>query len=186
MEKDSFRQEVIEKKASMHFNEIVKKSENIQNQLFALPAYKEADGIFCYVSFNQEVRTFEIINRALAEGKRIYVPRIDKGIMKFIEIKSLSDLRPGFFGILEPELKEEVIPKLRNLVLVPGLAFDKTGRRIGYGKGFYDKYFHTYGVDRFNKVALSFEFQMYEELPGFHNDVNMNMILTEQGTYYII
>lgn len=185
MEKDFFRQEVIEKKASMDFHEITKKSDMIQNQLFDLPAYKEADSIFCYVSFNQEVRTFEIITHALEEGKRIYVPRIDQGYMKFIEITSLSELRTGYYGILEPELNVEVIPRHRNLIIVPGLAFDKAGRRIGYGKGFYDKYFRAYGVDKFNKVALCFEFQMYEELPVFHNDVNVNTILTEQGVYHV-
>jgi len=185
MDKESIRREIKQKKESLNPQEIKQMSEKIKNDLLALPVYKNAETIFCYVSFNQEVRTSDIIAQALLDRKKVYVPKIEHGNMKFIEIMSLSDLAPGFFGILEPESKEEIIPGLNNLVIVPGLGFDKAGRRIGYGKGFYDRYFNLYGEDRFIKVALAYDFQVYENIPEFPGDVNMNMILTEKKAYSI-
>lgn len=185
MNKEAIRQEMKQKKESLTSAEIALKSEKITNDLFALSYYQKAKALFCYVSFNQEVRTFDIIKHALKEGKEVYVPKIIKGNMIFIRIMSLSDLEPGFFGILEPKKEEEIIPGSKNLVIVPGLAFDKAGRRIGYGKGFYDRYFQTYGSDKFIKIALTYDFQVVEELEEFPDDVKMDMILTEQGAYSI-
>lgn len=183
MVKEFIRQEMKQKKEVLTSDEISQKSDSIQRFLYELPLYKDAEAIFCYVSFNEEVRTADIITKALLDGKKVYVPKIVKGNMKFIEIMSLSDLVPGFFGILEPKSSEEVVPSHHNFVIVPGLAFDKAGRRIGYGKGFYDRYFEMYGEDRFIKVALAYEFQIYEELQECPEDVKMDMILTENRTY---
>lgn len=183
MNKESIRQEMKQRKELLTSDEIFQKSEVIQKLLYELPIYTEAEAVFCYVSFNQEVRTQNIITQALKDEKKVYVPKIIQGSMRFIEIMSLADLIPGFFGILEPKLDDEVLPGINNLVIVPGLAFDKAGRRIGYGKGFYDRYFNLYGMDKFMKVALSYDFQIYDELPEFPDDVKMNMILTENEVY---
>lgn len=185
MDKEVIRQEIKQRKELLSSHEITQKSDRIQSLLFNLPFYQEAEAIFCYVSFNQEVSTTEIITKALLDGKRVYVPKILQGNMKFIEIMSLSDLVPGFFGILEPKGDKEVIPASYNFVIVPGLAFDQEGRRIGYGKGFYDRYFNLYGEERFLKVALAYDFQVYAQLQDFPKDVKMNMILTDNEEYHI-
>ncbi|MDF2800896.1 MAG: 5-formyltetrahydrofolate cyclo-ligase family [Anaerocolumna sp.] len=185
MDKESIRQEIKQRKEALTAEEIIHKSKEIQRYLHELPLYQRAEAIYCYVSFNQEVRTEDIITQALMDGKIVYVPKIIQGCLKFIEIMSLADLTPGFFGILEPKFNDEILPSISNLVIVPGLAFDKEGRRIGYGKGFYDRFFNLYGVDKFIKVALGYEFQIYEELPEFPSDVKVNMILTENGAYSI-
>lgn len=183
MNKEQIRQEIKVKKAKLSSIEILEKSERIQKRLFELPAYHDACAIFCYVAFNQEVRTKEIISDALERGKRVYVPKVLEGVMKFIEITALSELSPGFFGILEPEITTEIIPSDNNFVIVPGLAFDKKGRRIGYGKGYYDKYFHKYGVDKFMKVVLTYDFQVFDTLPESDQDVRVDWIITENNTY---
>jgi 5-formyltetrahydrofolate cyclo-ligase len=185
MDKESIRHKIKEKKELLSSQEIERKSEKIINSLMSLSVYKNAEIIFCYVAFNQEVRTARLITQALLDGKKIYVPKIEEGKMIAIELNSLSDLEPGFFGILEPKSKAQMECKPNTLVIVPGLAFDKAGRRIGYGKGFYDKYFNLYGEDLFIKVALGYEFQIHEMLPESFGDVKMNMILTEKGTYSI-
>lgn len=185
MEKEFIRQEMKQKKEVLTSDEISQKSDSIQRFLYELPLYKDAEAIFCYVSFNEEVRTADIITKALLDGKKVYVPKIVKGNMKFIEIMSLSDLVPGFFGILEPKGDKEVIPASYNFVIVPGLAFDQEGRRIGYGKGFYDRYFNLYGEERFLKVALAYDFQVYAQLQDFPKDVKLNMILTDNEEYHI-
>lgn len=116
----------------------------IENRLFALPEYRRADILFTYVSKAIEVDTFGIIRRALADGKAVAVPRCVPGTfeMEFYYIRSPQELEKGAFGVLEPipESSRKVEKETGGLCVVPGLAFDSNGFRLGYGKGYYDRF----------------------------------------------
>ncbi|MDD5454732.1 MAG: 5-formyltetrahydrofolate cyclo-ligase [Candidatus Ratteibacteria bacterium] len=160
------------------------KSKNIQSRLRSLEEYKNSSFIMFYLSTEKEVSTFEAIETALSENKKVAVPLILKSqnIMLPCEIKSLKDLEPGPFGILQP-IKEKIktIPiKLIDLIVVPGLAFDKNGNRVGRGKGFYDKFLKSIPLT-IPKIALAFSCQIVERIPTTQNDIAVDKIVTEGG-----
>ena len=155
--------------------------DTISNQLFQTSAYIQCKQLFCYVSFNQEVITTTIIKMALSQKKNVAVPKIIGDEMKFYFINSLEDLKPGILGILEPITLEEAIPRMdeRNLVVVPGLAFDLNRNRIGYGKGYYDGYFLKYEGIPMKKIALAYDFQVLDILPVEDHDKQIDQIITQ-------
>ncbi|MBQ6708443.1 MAG: 5-formyltetrahydrofolate cyclo-ligase [Clostridia bacterium] len=120
----------------------------IANKLLNMWIYREAETLFLYVSKDIEVDTFFIISESLKRGKRVAVPRCVEGTrnMDFYLINSLDDLEEGSFGVLEP--KTQVCEKLtdfsKGLCIVPALAFDKLGYRLGYGKGYYDRFLSNF------------------------------------------
>lgn len=124
--------------------------------------YKKATKIFIFVSREDEVNTIDIINHALNHNKIICVPKVISKLqgMEVLEIKSLMDLEPGKFGILEPKLGNTIIKgETIDLVLLPGLAFDKEGGRLGYGGGFYDRYL-TKITSNTPKIGIGYDFQI--------------------------
>ena len=128
----------------------VKKSRDraILEKILSLPAYKSSSLLLTYVSTEIEVDTIGLINRALADGKTVAVPKCDdsKGNMTFYEIHSLNDLEPGYFSVLEPV--PERCRAIKNFhgafCIVPALAYDRFGYRLGYGKGYYDRFLSAY------------------------------------------
>lgn len=106
-----------------------------------IEGFKSAEVIFCYVSFGSEIETSLLINELLAAGKTVAVPRCDdlSGNMSAVVIDSLSELKPGSFGIPEPQ-GAQLDKGLIDAVIVPGASFDKSGYRLGYGKGYYDRF----------------------------------------------
>lgn len=145
-------------------NENLRLSEKIAESLFNIPEYAKAENILVYVSFGSEVNTIPIIQKALEQGKNVGVPRIDDKNMNFYQIGSLEELKPGFYGIPEPDGTHTKTFKPENaLVLLPGLVFDKKMSRIGYGGGYYDKYLSQSFAKKYLKLALTFEFQVLNE-----------------------
>ena len=123
---------------------IVKKEEmdnKILDKFYKSEYYRKSKKIFIYVSFDSEINTKAIINKALMDNKKIYVPRTEFKTrrMDAVEITSLDSLVESEYGILEPSIKESCInPNELDLIVVPGVAFDRQGGRMGYGAGFYD------------------------------------------------
>ena len=147
--------------------------------------FKEAQTVFVYASYKSEADKFLIIQKALQSGKCVAAPKVDGEEMFFYEIKSLEDLFPGYQGILEPkkEDKEPVIPADSDIMLVPGAVFDLAGGRIGYGKGYYDRYWNrlvsTYKTYPY-LIGLAFNCQISSEmLPLEEHDKKIDCILTE-------
>jgi 5-formyltetrahydrofolate cyclo-ligase len=131
-----------------------------------------------YASFQSEVETHHMIRRALAEGKRVVLPKVKGKELELIEIKSFDkDVLPGAWGIPEPERGMPAELKDISLIVVPGAAFDEKGNRIGYGAGFYDKLLPLY---KGRTVALAFELQIAPEVPADAHDIPMHMIVTEK------
>ncbi len=165
--------------------------ERIFHQLVETEWYLECKRIFTYVSFQSEVDTVRIIKQALMDGKQVYIPRVEAHGMEFYEIKGLEGLERSAYGILEPAKGQEnrftgkAFQKVRkeNLMLLPGLAFDPSGNRIGYGAGYYDKYLLLYGEDTFNKIALAYDFQVMDGIPAEEFDIRADAIITPVKLY---
>ena len=154
----------------------------ILEALLASPLWREADTVFCYVSVGWELSTREILRAALDAGKRLAVPRcLPGGVMRAHEVRDLSRLRPGALRIPEPGEDAPVIPpeELR-LALVPALAFDRAGYRIGMGGGYYDRCLPTLCCPR---VGLCYASFLLPALPREACDVPVDLILTEEGEY---
>ncbi|MDR3182103.1 MAG: 5-formyltetrahydrofolate cyclo-ligase [Planctomycetaceae bacterium] len=140
-------------------------------------------GLMIYVSFRNEV-VIEI-DAMLRQCRFLAVPLIQNGEIVPVRIESADDLTAGTFGILEPKMPPQPVP-LENIdvILVPGLAFDRYGKRLGRGKGFYDRFLKTLKPSTF-KIAPAFECQMFDMVPTDANDVPLDAVVTERKAYFI-
>ena len=185
--KKALKDAIFGKRKSLSKMEVEEKSTAIREKLFSLNEFKDAKNIMFYVSFNNEVNTIETI-KELSKNKKenkknIIVPYVEKNnpILQLSEIKDFSDLEPKTFGILEPKknkIKNFDIDRL-DLVIVPGIAFDKNGHRIGYGYGYYDRLLGKLG-DKATKTGLCYEFQLIDKIPEEKHDIPMDIIITEK------
>ena len=149
----------------------------------SLAGFSSAEVVCTYVNFRDEVETVELIDALLLEGRRVVVPIHEHGASQpllFAEIRSRSEMVPNHFGILQPprEAARLVPTAAIPLFLVPGLAFDPAGRRLGYGLGFYDRAFADAAAGAL-KVGLAFELQILESVPADPHDVPMDVVVTE-------
>lgn len=151
----------------------------ILNQLSSLPEYKACGTLYCYCSVQNEIDTRMIISRALDDGKTVALPvPLPDGRMLFRAVRSPNELRPGVFGIPEPDgTCPEPVPKNGDLCVTPGLCFDKRLFRLGLGRGYYDRWLKTNPVV---KLGLCREKLMLDALPAEPFDVSMDIIVTER------
>ncbi len=157
-----------------------KKSRRIKKRLFSLKEFKEAHTILFYYSKGSEVKTKEMMEEALRKGKRVLLPRVRRREIYLGEIKELEkDVEKGSFGILEPkEASKKATPKGIDLVILPGIAFDLKGRRVGYGLGYYDRFLKRL-PKKVSLVALAYDFQIVNSLPGKRHDRRVGKVITE-------
>ena len=143
--------------------------------------YADCDSVFIYVSMKNEVPTTDIINRALKDGKTVAVPvSLKDRKMFFVKIESLDNLVKNSLGVYEPVcgIDKEIIPSEKTLLVVPGVAFDIYGGRMGYGGGYYDTYIEKYKVE--NRTTLAFDIQIKDRVPRESHDKLMKKIITEK------
>lgn len=178
-EKQSLRRVSNQKRDAMKESDHKEKSELIAARIMKLPEWSELDYIYTYVSMGNEPYTLGLINAALSEGKNVCVPRIFGKEMRFIKISSLNELEPGTWGIQEPP-DGGVYETTPGLVIVPGVVFGEDFVRVGYGAGYYDRFFegHVTG-DGWFLTAIGYEFQVYPTLPAEDFDVYMDALVTE-------
>ena len=175
MDKKELRRTIRERKRAMTEEEIVSRSEKL-GQLFAQSeAYKAAKTIYGYLPYNQEVRTVPMLEQALKDGKRVAVPKVYGDEMKFLYLDDLTQVEKGYAGIPDPIADGTVADDDTALVLMPGLAFDPAGHRIGYGGGFYDKFLAA--EPNHPTLALCYEFQMLPELHTEEHDIPVDTVL---------
>lgn len=155
--------------------------------LFSSSPWKDSSGIAVFVSIKNEFPTAAIIERAWQEGKAVSAPRIvdrQRREMVFLSMKSWSDLIPGSLGIPEPSCGTPIQFSPKDLMLLPGLAFDKSGWRIGYGGGFYDHFLTTLAVEP-RLIGLCFSEQIIDDVPHDSFDVPVDGICSDAGLEWI-
>lgn len=181
-EKNLIRKQMKQLREDMTRTERFEKSIRIFEQLITVPEFKRADRIYTYVSMDNEIDTIMLIDYSLSLEKRVFVPRVSGKNMEFYEISDISELSPGYMGIYEPDINgKEPDYSRTGFMCMPGLAFDKSYNRIGYGGGFYDRYLSV--ENKLYKAALAYEAQLLESIPAQDGDVRPDMIVTEESIY---
>lgn len=153
-------------------------SDRIQSRILKLEKYKKAKSIFVYVNMEKEPQTVPIIEQAIKDGKKVYVPKcISKSEMLAIHIQSVSQLKPGSYGILEPEdLHDTGKAEEMDLILVPCLSASLDGRRLGHGAGYYDRFLREYHGDM---ICLCYKKMLSDEIPVDDLDIRMPSVITD-------
>lgn len=185
-EKKQVRREILEVREKMDIEEKTNYDKIIIDKFLRSSYYKKSTNIFIYISYGSEIDTKYIIERAIKEGKNIYVPRTEFStrLMNAVKIENFDNLIKSKYGALEPKEGEPFIdPNDLDLIVVPGVAFDKNGGRLGYGAGFYDRYFKRINDDnksRITKLVLAYDFQLIDKIPTDKEDVLIDLVVTEK------
>ena len=175
MDKKELRSRIRAQKRAMTEADIVEKSEKLGALFAASDLYKQASTIYGYLPYNQEVRTVPMLEQAIRDGKRVAVPKVLGDDMVFIYMDDLSAVEKGYAGIPEPVANHPVADDPNALVLMPGLAFDPQGHRIGYGGGFYDRFLAA--EPNHPTLALCYDFQMLDHLETESFDIPVDCVL---------
>lgn len=182
-EKNILRRDILKRRNEINDKDKKDRNFKILNILTQLKEVKDSDSFCTYVSKINEVDTIFLIEHLLVMNKNVYVPKSEpnSSIMKFYKINSLSELSLGAFSVLEPNsLQEEYIEYGKyDVCIVPALSFDKRGFRLGYGKGYYDRFLKDFkGI----KIGFCYEEFVTEILPKYETDISVDMIITENET----
>jgi len=180
--KSELRNEFKKKRSSLKNKE--ETSLEICNIFLNSDTYKNVDIILCYSSVNDEVNTDLIIRKSLNDGKITALPRCinSNGLMKYFVINSVGDVKKGMFGISEPDINcRELIDFNNSVCIVPALSFDKNGYRLGYGKGFYDRFLENYS---FISVGLCYNDLIVSNLPKNKFDRKVDAVISENGIFF--
>ena len=176
MNKKEIRAYIREKKRAMTERQILSASARLGEQFRACELYKNAKTIYGYLPYNQEVRPVPMLEQAIRDGKAVAVPKCYGEEMRFLYITDfVNEVAPGYANIPEPIADEPVADDKTALVLMPGLAFDPQGHRIGYGGGFYDRFLSA--EPDHPTLALCYGFQMVEHLEPEEFDIPVDMVL---------
>lgn len=175
MNKQELRKSIREQKRAMTLEEINARSAELGKLFIASEAYQNAETIYGYLPYNQEVRTVPILEQAIRDGKRVAVPKVYGDDMKFLYLEDFSRVEKGYSGIPEPVDDGPVADDETALVLMPGLAFDPQGHRIGYGGGFYDRFLAK--EPNHPTLALCYAFQILPELETEEFDIPVDTVI---------
>jgi len=184
MEKNKIRYEYLMLRNKIEISARYSYSNSILEKIKSLKQYEQAKIVMLYLSYGSEVVTDLMIKEFLLDGKEVAVPIIltpGDGIMQAIKINSLEECSANkVYGIRQPEFDENLIVDKKDvdLILVPGIVFDKKGYRIGYGKGYYDRWLE--GTDIEKRIGLAYEVQIVSELPKGKYDLPVGKLITEK------
>ncbi len=192
-EKEALRRKMKQIRDAIPEESRSEQNKTITNIILNTALYESAAFILTYVSFGSEVDTTALIQHAIRDGKKVYVPKVlSNGVMDFFQCDDLSRLQPGAMGIPEPEADPcALFPYTTHIsldsaencmILVPGLAFDKKLGRLGFGGGFYDRY-----LSHFRKkmaIGMAFNEQMIDEVPMGQEDVPVDLVVTPERAYF--
>lgn len=152
----------------------------IQSALTALPEYAAARSVALYTAFRSEVPTTGLLRQALSVGKEVLLPAVVGHGLVFRRIRCETDLLPGRYGILEPDGScPQQEPDSIDLFVIPGVAFDLSGHRVGYGRGYYDRALHRYESGG-KLIGVCYDFQLVDVIAGEPHDVIMDRVITER------
>lgn len=183
-EKQQLRRDILGRRRSLSTAEIAVRSQKIAEHFCAWPIYQTSKTVMLYLAMPDEAQADLLISDALKQGKRVCVPLLGAkyGEMSAVEIMSLDDLAVGKFGLRAPDPNKAKIinPSLIDLVVVPAVAFDRKGNRIGMGAGYYDRFLAQVRVNTV-LLGLAFSCQLADNLPSEEHDIRMHWLLTETG-----
>ncbi len=182
-EKVKIRSKALKSRESLDQKTRAEKDRKIAENLESLSAFKNAHHILFYYSVRDEADTRKLIDKYLS-AKQLYLPVIrGKSHLQAVPVKRPLRLKKGYEGVPEPvdEDPNSVYDDAVELIIVPGVAFDKKGERIGMGKGYYDRYLAEYGSSL--KVALAYEEQVLDYVPKDIDDESIDLIVTDQNLY---
>ena len=182
--KNELRKRILKIRNNMSKEDVEKNSRAITDRITSLDIYKQSKVVFIYMDFKNEVMTSNLIRHMLSEKKRVVIPYTDtiNTVLIPSEITREADLKLNPFGYYEPKNISPVNIEEIELVIVPGVVFDKNLNRIGFGKGYYDKILNKLKPSA-KKLAVAHEFQVLEIIPAEEHDVKMDMIITEKNIY---
>jgi 5-formyltetrahydrofolate cyclo-ligase len=181
MKKD-IRSTILKKRSSLPLSEVLEKSKRIKEEIFHMDEFKAAKTILFYVSYDNEVNTHEMIKESIGLKKQVIIPKTDMNNRTIIcsLLTRWDDLLPGAYNILEPrqECVNEISLESIDLMIIPGVAFDCHGNRVGHGMGYYDRLLQKKMKAYF--IGLAFELQIVESISPESHDVKVEKIVTEE------
>lgn len=175
MDKKELRRYIREKKQAMTDRQILDASARLAEKFFESDLYRQAKTVYGYLPYNQEVRTVPMLEQAIRDGKQVAVPKVYGDDMRFILMDDMSAVAPGYAGIPEPVADGPVADDKTALVLMPGLAFDPEGHRVGYGGGFYDRFLEN--EPDHPTLALCYDFQMLPKIETEEHDIPVDCVI---------
>ncbi len=184
--KNEYRAKAKQYRASLSQEQKEELDKKISRNLLSLDKLRDAETVLCYMSTPAEVDTLSVISNMLQKNKGVAVPRCidDSRNMEFYSITSLSQTEKRTFGVYEPN--PQMCDKLRDfrnsVCILPGLGFDREGYRLGYGKGYYDRFLSSYGG---LKIGLCYEKCLFNELPRGFFDISADIVITENDIIYV-
>lgn len=183
LNKKNIREEIIDKRNNLILDIKQNYDSLIFEEIINSEIYKKSKKIFTYISFGSEVDTIKLINYSFSNNKEVYVPKINKQTKDMIALKihNFNNMSVDKWGIIEPKSVDKTnIGTDFDLIIMPGIAFDKQGNRIGYGGGYYDKYISKLN-NASNLLALAYDFQIIQDIESESHDIKVDFILTNKG-----
>jgi 5-formyltetrahydrofolate cyclo-ligase len=179
-QKRALRREARARRDGLSPGERERMSDEVAENVMALPAVADATTVMAFSSFGSEVDTSPIIERLERDGRRVALPRVEGRDIVAVAYRSGDRVSPTSFGALEPAGGERVAPEEIDVVIVPGLAFDRSGNRVGYGRGFYDRFLAAVRPHALT-VGICFSVQLMDEVPQGRDDRRVDLVVTEHG-----
>lgn len=181
MDRQELRKTVLASRQQISVADVGEKSRLVAERLSGLTHWGEAQTVLLYVAFRNEVETRALIDQAVHEGKRVLLPVSIKKTreLELYPVAGSHDLVEGAYGIMEPKRENQSIsPEQVDLVVVPGVVFDRQGNRLGYGAGYYDRFLQRCRPSA-ARIALAFDLQLVDQLPSEPHDQRMDYVITE-------
>lgn len=185
IEKKELRREILKRREALSVQERERASTLLAERIIGHQWFYRAEVLLGFVNYGSEISTVEILSEALKHGKKVYVPRVEGEDLIFYRIFSMEDLIPGYKGIPEPagdteryqyRVKEQALLE-KTLLLMPGVAFDPMRNRMGYGKGFYDRFLADKEELQIYSIAVGYQCQMVEQVPASEHDIKPYQVI---------
>lgn len=181
MTKDQFRKKYFALRKNLTKSEVLAKSTQIFKYTSKLPVLQKAKNISVYIPIDNEVETMDIVNLLAESGKGLYLPKFVSELnYAFSEFTGWDNLEKGPLGILQPVLSQRRNNPILNVAILPGIAFDISGTRLGYGKGVFDR---LLAKSKAFKIGLAYDFQVVDKLPREKHDLVMDIVVTDKKVF---
>jgi 5-formyltetrahydrofolate cyclo-ligase len=184
--KESLRKRILAQRKNLSSYEVFIKSWFAQENLIRSVQFSKCETIGVYYPILNEVQTFRIINKSISGNKKICIPKLLNNEITFYSITSLINLIAGKYNIKEPIVHENNECKKIDTVIIPGVVFDRLGNRIGYGKGYYDKFLKRFSRENVILIGLGYDFQLISDIIMHEpHDVKLDALITNRELLYI-